>query len=207
MSSVAAIILAAGASSRLGTPKQLVIYEGENLLARAIRIALEAGCHPVLVVLGSSAENIRSQTDLTRTVVVKNANWADGMASTIRCGITDLPENACGAIITTCDQPATTADHLHRLATQNRAQCVASSYPTSTGHRHNGVPAYFPASTFPELQKLHGDSGARELLANAESVPLQDGELDLDTPQDLELILARGSRRVSRLLLKNQNPS
>ncbi|HMH11874.1 MAG TPA: nucleotidyltransferase family protein, partial [Edaphobacter sp.] len=112
--SVAAVVLAAGSSSRLGEPKQLVRLGGENLLERAVRVACEAGCAPVVVVLGAGAEMIRSQCSMGDARVLVNEGWEEGMASSIRLGMGIL-EDVEGVVLMTCDQPAVTVGHLSRL--------------------------------------------------------------------------------------------
>jgi CTP:molybdopterin cytidylyltransferase MocA len=174
---IAAVVLAAGASVRLGEPKQLVVIAGETLLERAVRTAREAGCAPVVVVLGAEAERMREQCDLGGAVVAVNEAWEEGMASSIRVGVGAVG-GADGVLLMTCDQPAVTAEHL--LALMAEGQVTASSY---AGRR--GVPAYFPAASFPALMELTGDAGARELLRGAATVELVGGELDVDTAADL----------------------
>ena len=177
---VAAVILAAGASRRLGKPKQLVRLERETLLERAVRVAAEAGCSPILVVLGASSEAILAQSALQPAKIVLNPEWEEGMASSIRAGLRALPPEIQAALLLTCDQPTVTAEHLRRLASEAPTEPVASRY----ADRH-GVPAYFPATTFPELLQLSGDQGARRLLAAARAIDLPGGELDVDTPASL----------------------
>ena len=174
----AAIVLAAGASTRLGEPKQLVMLGADTLLERAVRTARAAGCEPVVVVLGAAAERIRERCDLSGAVVVTNPEWEEGMASSIRSGFTAVG-GADGAVLMTCDQPAVTAEHL--LALSATGEVTASAY---AGRR--GVPAYFPAASFAALMELSGDAGARELLRSAATVELVGGELDVDTAADLD---------------------
>jgi len=173
----AALILAAGASSRLGTPKQLIRIGNETLLDRSVRIAKEAGSVPVVVILGSAEDQIRDQCELQDVLIVSHPDWAKGMGTTISRGVRAF-KDVRGILIMTCDMPAVTADHLRTLAGSDKV--AASSY----GGR-NGVPAYFPAGDFPKLLKLEGDMGARELLKIAHAVELWGGELDIDTPDDL----------------------
>jgi molybdenum cofactor cytidylyltransferase len=179
----AAIILAAGASTRLGQPKQLAVLSGETLLARAARVAHEADCSPILVVLGAEANRIRTACPLPNATIIHNEQWHEGMASSIRAGITalqnlTLQDAPAGAILMTCDQPAVTSDHLRALASSG--DLTASAY----AGRH-AVPAYFPASSFAALARLTGDSGARDLLRGAPTIPLHLGALDIDTPEAL----------------------
>ncbi len=180
MQNVAAIVLAAGASRRLGRPKQLVRLGGETLLERAVRVAVEAGCRPVIVVLGASYTAILAESMLAPAQIVENFSWEEGMASSIRVGLEALPSETKAAILLTCDQPAVTAKHLRALAAEAPGEPVASAY----AGRH-GVPAYFPVSDFKELLQLRGDQGARRLLAAARALPLPGGEIDVDTPESL----------------------
>jgi CTP:molybdopterin cytidylyltransferase MocA len=177
----AAVVLAAGASVRLGEPKQVVQLAGEKLLERAVRTAREAGCSPVVVVLGADAELIAAQCDLSDAVVAINDVWSEGMASSIRLGMRTLgaaAKDADGVVLMTCDQPAVTAEHLRTL--MKAGETTASAY---AGRR--GVPAYLPSTAFAQLMELRGDAGARDLLRGTEAVELADGELDIDTVEDL----------------------
>ena len=179
---VAAIILAAGESRRLGRPKQLVLWHGETLLDRAVRVAREADCSPVVVVLGASFDEVRAGCRLEGALVVVNESWREGMASSVRAGIAALEpfaSNLRGALLLVCDQPAVTAEHLKALAADPTAIC-ASSYAG-----RNGVPAFFPPSSFAALAELHGDAGARSLLQAAQAIELPGGEVDIDTAEDL----------------------
>jgi CTP:molybdopterin cytidylyltransferase MocA len=177
MNPVAAVVLAAGASSRLGQPKQLVRLAGETLLERAVRVAGKAGCGPVVVVLGASAEKIQAECSLGDARIVVNKDWAEGMGSSIRAGVGAL-EGVKGCVVMTCDMPTVTAGHLRRLMGSNSV--TASAY---AGRR--GVPAYFPSAVFSNLMELRGDSGAKGLLQEAACVDLVNGELDVDTVGDL----------------------
>ncbi len=173
----AALILAAGASTRLGQPKQLIVFQAETLLDRAIRIAREAGCVPIVVVLGANAEQIEQQCTLSDITILTNDLWQKGMASSVRLGMQFL-EDRDAVIVLTCDMPAITSDHLRALAADGIL--TASRYAD-----RNGVPAFFPQASFPELLALTGDQGARSILATARALDLPGGELDLDTPEDL----------------------
>lgn len=179
---LAAVVLAAGASTRLGEVKQLVQFGSENLLERAVRVARDAECSPVVVVLGASAATVRARSELGDAVVVVNEDWAEGMGSSIRAGVGAL-RDVGGCVVMTCDMPAVTTAHLRAL--MGSGEVTASSY---AGRR--GVPAYFPVDTFTSLMELHGDVGARDLLRSARCVELAGGELDIDTVEDM--VRARG---------------
>ena len=175
---IAGMVLAAGASTRLGEPKQLVRLGGESLLERAVRVAREAGCSPVIVVLGARAELIRAECDLVDVVVVVNDNWAEGMGSSIRVGVEALSGDVDGCVVMTCDMPAVNVAHLRSVMALD--EVTASFYA-----ERRGVPAYFPQRAFPLLIELRGDAGARDLLRSVQSVELIGGELDVDTVEDL----------------------
>src|SRR6478736_7183112 len=105
---VAAIIVAAGASTRLGQPKQLVLVDGEPLLQRAVRCAQEAGASPVFVVLGADRELIRNAIDFGAASIVVNEDWEEGLACSIRVGV-QAAAGSAGVLLMTCDQPRVTA--------------------------------------------------------------------------------------------------
>jgi molybdenum cofactor cytidylyltransferase len=191
MKSVAAIIVAAGSSSRLGQPKQLLLINGEPMLQRVIRMAREAGASPLLVVLGAHREIIESRIDLANATKVIHSGWQEGLGSSIRAGVQAAEEqalDASGLLLMICDQPRVTPGHLRRLIhafdAQQGWQAVASLY---AGTR--GIPAIFPRSGIPDLKALHGDKGARGLLAQSSrpviEIPLEGGEIDIDRPEDL----------------------
>lgn len=180
--SIAAVVLAAGASRRLGSPKQLEMLGEETLLERTVRVAREAGCSPVIVVLGAEYLQVIGNSALGDIVLVINDKWEEGMGSSVRLGVRTCgfaAKGAEGVVLMTCDQPAVTARHL-------RALMVGGEVRASRYAGRHGVPAFFPAKYFDGLMALSGDVGARELLGSAESVQLEGGELDIDTVADLE---------------------
>jgi molybdenum cofactor cytidylyltransferase len=182
---IAAVVLAAGSSSRLGSAKQMARLGGRTLLERAVTTALEAGLRPVFVVIAAGQETAFCVADVDNlpgdpgVITVVNPEAAEGMASSIRAGVR-AAQAAAGIVVMACDQPAVTAEHLRELA-QGEDAVVASAY---AGRK--GVPAYFPAGAFGELLELHGDTGARGLLQAARALELEGGELDVDTVEDLE---------------------
>jgi molybdenum cofactor cytidylyltransferase len=189
--SVAAIVLAAGESRRLGQPKQLLMFESEILLERALRLASEAGAMPVIAVLGANRDAIRATVRFGAATVVVNENWAQGMAISIHAGlqaVESTAENIAGVILMTCDQPRLNADHLRSLIKVFKAQpapaIIASEYA-----KVHGTPALFPRSAFPGLFALRGDRGARALIVNPPcpviALPFVGGEIDIDLPTDL----------------------
>jgi molybdenum cofactor cytidylyltransferase len=186
-----AIILAAGGSRRLGRPKQLLEYQGETLLGRAIRLTREAGISPVIVVLGSDYETIRASLQDDTSIPVHNQRWRQGMASSIQegmCALRLCAPDAAGVLLMGCDQPRLTGEILHALmaafdASDEKA-VVASAYAGA-----HGVPAVFPRAKFEELRALQGDKGARSIIDQAQGsvvdVEFPGGDVDIDSPGDL----------------------
>jgi molybdenum cofactor cytidylyltransferase len=191
-----AIILAAGASSRLGSPKQLLLLDGQPLVTRAAQAALTAGAWPVVVVLGAHAEKIRPALARLPVIVVENAAWPEGMAASIRTGITTLGQFSRtleAALIALCDQPAFDAAVIAQLlAAQHTTgrSIVAARYAS----RH-GAPALLLRAHFPALAALTGETGARDLLngdpTHIAAVDLPSLAQDLDTLADLAALSER----------------
>jgi CTP:molybdopterin cytidylyltransferase MocA len=184
------VILAAGASARMGEPKQLIEVGGRPLLLRAVEAALGSAGWPVVVVLGAYAERIRPILARVPVLVVDNPAWPEGMASSIREGIAALQQFSRAldaAVIALCDQPAFSAEVIAQLVAAQRASgcgIVAARY-----RGRNGAPALFLREHFPTLAHLTGEEGARALLNGDPSsiapVDLPALALDLDTPGDL----------------------
>ena len=183
----AAIVLAAGSSSRLGQPKQLVEYDGEPLLHRAARLALSVGAAPVLVVT-SAPEYEAAVRDLAVSVVW-NPLHAEGMGSSLRAGMAALGRIAPEAgrvLLLVCDQPLLEAIHLRTLL---KAEAVHGVAAAEYGGRL-GVPAVFAREHFPALAAVAGDRGARALLRDmaVTAVATPEAGVDIDTPGDLEVL-------------------
>ncbi len=187
----AAIILAAGRSARLGTPKQLLIYQHKTLLQHAIDEAELAGANPIIVVTGArDFEGIEHGNVL----VVKNDDWEEGMASSIRAGIKKLESewpDVDAALITVCDQPFADQALLTKLISaqaESGRPVVASQYGEIAG-----TPALFHRSFFQLLLQLKGDKGARQLIADHKElvafVGFPNGMTDIDTLDDYEALL------------------
>lgn len=189
--------MAAGASSRLGRPKQLAVHRGGPLLRHVALQALASGADRVLVALGSQAERILPVLQGLDLLAARNPDWAEGTASSVRfcvrlAGEEDPPLN--GLLFLACDQPAVTAGHLDKILSAARRQpgrIIASSYADTLG-----VPAFFGEERFPDLLRLRGDAGAKQLilrhLEETVAVPLPQGELDVDRLEDLRLLEADG---------------
>ncbi|MDO9104393.1 MAG: nucleotidyltransferase family protein [Methylovulum sp.] len=185
---VYAIILAAGASSRMGSPKQLLKWRDRPLLEHTILNARALLDERIIVVLGANAEPIQAGIDLGDVTAVINPDWQEGMASSLRTGIQTLPASASAALILLCDQPLINAAHIQNLLQgwqQAPSRIVASQY-----HHSVGVPVLFPAEFFEQLSALKGDRGAKFLLMKFANkllkIPLSEAELDIDNSGDFE---------------------
>jgi molybdenum cofactor cytidylyltransferase len=193
MRNVAAVILAAGGSSRLGRPKQLLTFRGETLVRRAVRAAAEAGCDPVIVVVGDLGDAIRIELQPTSAIIVENPDWQRGLGTSIRRGLQEVVGSIDAVVLLTCDQPlvdkAVIAE-LIAMSEKTGKPMVASSYANTLG-----VPALFDRSCFADLLALPDDSGAKTLIAarpnDVAAVAFEPGALDIDTPEDFERLTAK----------------
>lgn len=189
----AIVVLAAGKSSRLGSPKQLLVYKGKSLVLYAVEIALQTGLRPVIVVVGANAEVIKNELKGEQVQVVENEGWKEGMASSLRSGLTIAQQSEFhpdGVIFMVCDQPHVSVSllgELVRVQAETGLPMVASSY-----EGHLGTPALFHKSLFAELMELKGEAGARKLIKRHEnlvaSVPFPKGIVDIDTMADYEAL-------------------
>jgi molybdenum cofactor cytidylyltransferase len=187
---VYAIILAAGSSSRMGSPKQLLEWRNRPLLVHAITNTCEILHDRVIVVLGAHAELIQTSIDLGAVTSIVNPDWQEGMASSISAGIKALPASAAAALIMLCDQPLINAEHIQNLL--SGWQHAPTHIVVSEYHQSVGVPVVFPAEFFTDLLALKGDRGAKPLILDFKDrllkIPLSEAELDIDRPEDFELL-------------------
>lgn len=189
MSRHGAVVLAAGASRRLGQPKQLLQIDGETLVHRAARLALATAPLQVRVVLGHGADDIaQALSDLPVQLQLADA-WEQGMGASLAAGVAALPPSCTGALILLCDQPALDAAHLQALVQrwqQAPQRAVASAYAGISG-----VPALLPRSWL-EPVALQGDRGARGLLRRrceeVDNVENQQLQVDIDGEADLRAL-------------------
>jgi molybdenum cofactor cytidylyltransferase len=192
---ISIILLAAGSSSRLGQSKQLVLVDGKTLLVKSALAALESGGERVIVVLGANASAHKKAIESLPVDFVINDEWAKGMGNSLKKGLNHLvsryPQTEA-VIIMVCDQPYLTGAHLITLITtykKNRSELVASTYNQTLG-----VPALFNKSLFDQLLELDDAQGARKIIqhykGNIDKVPFVHGEIDIDTPEDLQNMLS-----------------
>lgn len=183
------IILAAGNSSRLGKPKQLVSYQGKTLLDIASMAAIESSCKPLVVVLGAYASEILEQHQHAGISYIINESWAEGMSSSISAGLTTLlaQDNTLQQlIIAVADQPFISSEIFEILIKKQQhsgKSMVASSYAQTIG-----TPALFRRKYFDELLSLSGNEGAKHLLKqypeDRETISFELGHIDIDTETD-----------------------
>ena len=190
-SHIAAVILAAGESSRLGQPKQLIQFRGKNLVRRVVDAASEAGCQPILVVLGSGkhGQGISSELKDIGATIIANPNWKCGIGTSIRAGVQhliDIASRVEATVLLACDQPfvdRAVLDGLMTLYHETLKPIVAASYAGTLG-----VPALFDRSLLPELLRLDDSAGAKStILSNRDQVaefPFPEGKVDIDTAED-----------------------
>ncbi len=187
-SSLHIMVLAAGSSSRFGSPKQLADIAGRPMLARSLdTVSQLARRHAITVVLGAHAERLEPLVRAAACSVAFNPDHAQGMASSIRVGLAQAPFDARGVLIALADQVAVTAEDLRQLVArweQQPDRIVAAQYAGTIG-----VPAIFPSDLFRELAELQGDRGARVVLMRHPerviSVPMPAAAQDVDTLADL----------------------
>jgi len=189
----AAILLAAGASVRLGKPKQLLSYKGKSFLQNMVSAAISTQLSPVVVVLGAHATLIAGEITENNVHVVQNQDWEEGIASSIRCSIQALGKinpASDAAILMVCDQPYITSSLLNDLlaAQQKTGKPIAAAYYSGVA----ATPVLFHKIFFPELLLLKGDRGAGKILQQQTdqvatvSFPL--GAIDIDTIGDYEML-------------------
>jgi len=188
------VILAAGSSSRLGQPKQLLSYQHKSLLARTIEAAKSTRDGIVVVILGEKHAAIAKDVEPSGVRVVYNEGWEEGMSSSIRAGLSVLTAHTelDGVILTVCDQPYLTAWVLNALldaAESSGKSIVASAYGDTLG-----TPVFFSKQHFEDLLALKGAEGARMLIKKYEtqvaSLPFEKGEVDIDTLEDYQKLIS-----------------
>ena len=181
------LVLAAGASTRLGRPKQLVQWRSETLLHRAARVALEAATGPVLVLLGAGAAACRAAIADLAALTLEVEDWQAGMGRTIAAGVGAVRQRwpeAEAVVIMAADQPLLAAAHLRALGATGRPVAAAAYAGTL------GIPAYFGRERFPDLLALAPSSGAAALLKghpeDVATVDFPGGAFDVDEEKDLD---------------------
>ena len=192
---VGLVILAAGASTRMGTPKQLLSYGGRSFLHHTVEVAIASGCQPIVVVLGAYAEQIKPEISQLIVQVVETQEWVEGMSASIRTGIKALnvtKPDLDAVVILLCDQPFISSHMHNQLVTayySTGKPIIASEYAGTLG-----VPALFGKSFFSELTTLKGGEGAKQVIKKhvhqVFGIPFPAGAIDIDTPKDYHFLQA-----------------
>ena len=195
-SSIGLVILAAGASRRLGEPKQLLNYQSTSLLQKVVDLADDLKVQSKLLILGAHSDEIRKEINTRSFQVLTNAGWEEGIASTIRAGLSKIIEdqpNIQSVMFLLSDQPHLTGDHLGKLIAKHH-----DDHPCITGSLYAnqiGVPVIFSYHYFEELLSLKGDQGAKKIVIqhpeSIQSILFKHGEIDIDTREDYEKLLSQ----------------
>ncbi len=193
---LAAVLLAAGGSSRMGHPKQLLRIEDEALVTRMARRLIDLKPRSVTVVIGSAWQAVKDPLSGLPIQIVHNPRWEEGMASSLAAGVKILPAEIEGVLIMLCDQWRVGLADLHELVqawNTDISHLAAACWPDE-GRRVIGPPAIFPRALFEELTALKGDRGARLVIEKhrqcATFVAMNNARFDLDEPADLDEFLA-----------------
>lgn len=189
LENIGVVILAAGASTRLGEPKQLLEYGHKNLLQKTIDAAVESNVDPVILVLGANADQISHEIDKSGINVIVNTDWEEGMASSIKIGLNELlfisPETDA-VILMVCDQPHISSELINDII--NKQNETGNPIITCDYGEAFGPPALFHKSLFQELMHLKGDVGARKIIHQhsneVATVLFTKGKIDIDTKED-----------------------
>ncbi len=190
---ISLILLAAGESSRLGTPKQLLMYKGKNLMQHTIDMTLTLGMD-TFIVLGAYGEKIQNQVNTFDAKIVENEEWNEGLSSSIRKGLEAVlnsnPDTEA-VILLLCDQPFLSAEILKLILEKYQE----TGLPIVHCHygEASGPPTLFHRSMFPFLLELKGGHGAKKVVDRfPDQVALVDfpkGKWDIDTPEDYQQLL------------------
>jgi molybdenum cofactor cytidylyltransferase len=188
------MVLAAGASTRMKTPKQLLPIGKHRLLRHSVLTAIASNCPLIVVVLGANAAKIRLEIDDLPVHIVENLEWQAGMGTSITAGLKSLLElepTLKAAIVLLCDQPFVSMSLINQLIAtyhSTTGSIIASAYAQMLG-----VPALFSDRHFPELLTLDANAGAKQLiqqhLDQVYSIPFPEGAIDLDTPHEYRSFL------------------
>jgi molybdenum cofactor cytidylyltransferase len=194
----AIVLLAAGNSSRMGTPKQALDIGGQTLLNHSVSCALASQIPNVIVVFGAHLAETQHLVQDLRVIPVVNPNWPLGMGSSLKLGINkaiEINPMLEGVLVMVCDQPRISVTHINemgRIHIIKRPLAVASEYQGTIG-----VPVLFDRSVFSELLKVDNQGGAKEVLRKLKSeiitLPFPGGETDLDTPEDYQNFMKSSS--------------
>lgn len=183
---LAGLVLAAGASTRLGRPKQLVLYRRLTLIEHVVNHALEYCGAGIVVVTGAYREQVNKALGALPVETIYNPDWREGMGSSVRTGVMRIDRDCRAIMLMLCDQPTISRADLSSLvnAWTSRPEHIAAAEYAGTW----GVPAIFPKSFREDLLCLSGEQGAKRIINGApciSTVKIPSAEFDVDTPDDL----------------------
>lgn len=196
----AVVIIAAGESKRLGSPKQLLLLDKDSMLNRLIKMVQKAVDFPIYLVLGANAEKIKAQLPITNLNILENNEWQEGMGSSIRIGVQAVIDSANkhdGVLILVCDQPHLSESSIKDLISlqDNKKSAITASFYANVA----GTPALFHQSVFSDLLALNGDQGAKRIIQERDQelakLQFEKGVLDIDTPEDYQQLLKEASKQ------------
>lgn len=197
MSKLAVLLLAAGSSSRMGVPKQLLKWNNSTLLQHTINTVKQIKKDEVVLVLGANFQDIKSKIDATELTVIYNENWEKGLGNSIACGINQIIKSVQqidNVLIMLADQPLIDSNYLNEMIEThllNPDKIICTSYQ----NKRLGVPVIFNKIYFKELSELNHDKGAKDLLnKNSDNILFLDGTYvisDIDTMEDYEALYKR----------------
>ena len=190
---ISILILAAGSSSRMGMPKQLLKFGNTTLLGNTINQCLGVSAENVCVVLGANLKEIKENINFENITIIENENWQSGMGTSISCGIDFIQKNfqKCdGVLITLADQPYITSSYLKKLI--DLYNSTSKKIVASKVENRISVPAIFDACYFEELKKLNQDKGAKDILKkhanNVKALSSTINFIDIDTVEDYKFL-------------------
>jgi molybdenum cofactor cytidylyltransferase len=192
---IAGLIMAAGGSSRLDSPKQLLKWGDSYLVNHCVEVVSQAGIHPITVVLGSHAEEISAVLPLSGIDILINPRWQDGMSTSIKCGLNTLLDDVDGVLIFLSDQPFISVELIQAIVAKSEEMNgeIDITAPRVNGQQCN--PVLFSRSFFPQLMTISGDRGAKSLIAKNKAVwldwPDENLLLDIDSAEDYRLALSK----------------
>ena len=192
-SNIAVLILAAGSSKRLGKPKQLVKFKNKTLLQHSIDVSEALDLSEKIIVLGANEDKILNEVDLKNHKLLINKNWQEGMSTSLKKGLEEIRNwhpTIKHVLVLLSDQPFISELVLQDLIDKHlTANCLATF---SQYQEIPGVPAIFSSEIFPDLMRIEGDRGARDLikngLTNYQLLPFEKGIVDIDTEKDLQFL-------------------
>lgn len=191
-SGVSAVVLAAGASRRMGTPKQLLRISGETILERTLNNVRASEVAEIVLVLGHAAESVEKEISTEQIRVVRNQDYQQGMGTSLRTGLAAVSADASAAVIVLADQPFVRPETLNRLIACHQESKSQIIIPMYQGFRGN--PVLLDLSVFEEVKDLNGDVGCRAIFgdhtAGIRKLPVDDAGilLDIDSRSDFETL-------------------